>query len=105
MLLVNLRGFSRKTIISALFSICAMGLRVLFHKPLDRRIPFLNNQYLMKSKARFFRGSGKYSIYGQWDFQGPRIMALLTHTIPIRIPKDMGIVWEAYQKVPIMGSP
>ena len=29
----------------------------------------------------------------QWDFQGPPILGPLTHTIPIRIPKDMGIVW------------
>ena len=33
-------------------------------------------------------------------------MGPLTHTIPIRIPKDMGIVWEAYHKGgPITGSP
>ena len=29
-----------------------------------------------------------------------------SHTIPIRIPKDMGIVWEAYHKqVPLLGVP
>ena len=29
-----------------------------------------------------------------------------THTIPIRIPKDMGMVWEAYHKgVPLLGVP
>ena len=28
-----------------------------------------------------------------------------SHTTPIRIPKDMGIVWEAYHKgVPLLGS-
>ena len=35
----------------------------------------------------------------QWDFRRPPIMGPLgPHTIPIRIPKDMGMVWEAYQK-------
>ena len=29
-----------------------------------------------------------------------------SHTTPIRIPKDMGIVWEAYHKgVPLVGVP
>ena len=29
-----------------------------------------------------------------------------SHTTPIRIPKDMGIVWEAYHKgVPLLGVP
>ncbi len=29
-----------------------------------------------------------------------------THTIPIRFPEDMGIVWEAYHKgVPLLGVP
>ena len=29
-----------------------------------------------------------------------------SHTIPIRIPKDMGIVWEEYHKgVPLLGVP
>ena len=29
-----------------------------------------------------------------------------THTTPIRIPKDMGMVWEAYHKgVPLWGVP
>ncbi len=29
-----------------------------------------------------------------------------SHTTPIRIPKDMGIVWEAYHKgVPLVGFP
>ena len=29
-----------------------------------------------------------------------------SHTTPIRIPKDMGMVWEAYQKgVPLLGVP
>ena len=33
-------------------------------------------------------------------------MGPLTHTIPIRIPTDMGIVWEAYHKgVPLLGVP
>ena len=28
------------------------------------------------------------------------------HTTPIRIPKDMGMVWEAYHKgVPLLGVP
>ncbi len=54
----------------------------------------------------------KYIIY-QWDFQGPPIMGPLivsfpyySHTTPIRIPKDMGIVWKAYHKgVPLLGVP
>ena len=29
-----------------------------------------------------------------------------SHTTPIRIPKDMGMVWEAYHKgVPLLGVP
>ena len=29
-----------------------------------------------------------------------------SHTTPIKIPKDMGIVWEAYHKgVPLLGVP
>ena len=29
-----------------------------------------------------------------------------SHTIPIRIPKDMGIVWEAcHKQVPLLGVP
>ena len=29
-----------------------------------------------------------------------------SHTTPIRIPKDMGIVWETYHKgVPLLGVP
>ncbi len=29
-----------------------------------------------------------------------------SHTTPIRIPKDMGMVWEAYRKgVPLLGVP
>ena len=29
-----------------------------------------------------------------------------SHTIPITIPKDMGMVWEAYHKgVPLLGVP
>ena len=37
---------------------------------------------------------------------GPPKMVSGTHTIPIRIPKDMGIVWEAYHKqVPLLGVP
>ena len=29
-----------------------------------------------------------------------------SHTTPIRIPKDMGIVWESYHKgVPLLGVP
>ena len=37
--------------------------------------------------------------YDEWDFQGPPIMGPLgPHTVPIRIPKDMGIVWQAYHK-------
>ena len=46
-------------------------------------------------------------------FQGPRIMGPplvsfphYSHTTPTRIPKDMGIVWEAYHKrVPLLGVP
>ena len=39
----------------------------------------------------------------QWDFKGPPILVPLwapyySHTTPIRIPQDMGIVWEAYHK-------
>ena len=50
----------------------------------------------------------------QWDFQGPPIMGppygkrdpYYSHTTPITIPKDMGIVWEAYHKgVPLLGVP
>ena len=50
----------------------------------------------------------------QWDFQGlPRTWDPLmvsfpyySHTTPIRIPKDMGIVWEAYHKgVSLLGVP
>ena len=42
----------------------------------------------------------------QWDFQGPPIMGPLTHNVPIKIPKDMGMVWEAYHKeVPLLGVP
>ncbi len=28
-----------------------------------------------------------------------------SHTTPIRIPKDMGIVWEAYHKAVPLGVP
>ena len=37
---------------------------------------------------------------------GPPIMVSGTHTIPTRIPKDMGMVWEAYHtRVPLLGVP
>ena len=46
----------------------------------------------------------------QWDFQGPQqwdpLGPILFPYTPIRIPKDMGIVWEAYHKgVPLLGVP
>ena len=42
----------------------------------------------------------------QWDFQGPPIMGPPYGKLPIRIPRDMGIVWEAYRKgVPLSGVP
>ena len=46
----------------------------------------------------------------QWDFQGPPIMGppypYSSHTILIRIPKDLGVVWETYHKgVPLLGVP
>ena len=35
-----------------------------------------------------------------------KLPILFPYTIPIRIPKDMGIVWEAYHKqVPLLGVP
>ena len=39
---------------------------------------------------------------------GPLIVSFpyYSHTTPIRIPKDMGIVWKAYHKeVPLLGVP
>ena len=46
----------------------------------------LNNQDSMESKHGFF--------------------PYHSHTTPIRIPKDMGIVWETYHKrVPLLGVP
>ena len=37
---------------------------------------------------------------------GTPFMVSRTHTIPIRIPKDMGMVWEASHKGgPIVGGP
>ena len=50
----------------------------------------------------------------QWEFQGPPrtwdplmvSFSYYSHTIPIRIPKDMGMVWEDYHKgVPLLGVP
>ncbi len=52
----------------------------------------------------------------QWDFQGPpkdmgppydgKRDPYYSHTTPIRIPKDMGMVCEAYHKgVPLLGVP
>ena len=36
----------------------------------------------------------------------PILFPYHSHTIPIRIPKEMGIVWEAYHKqVPLLGVP
>ena len=41
----------------------------------------------------------------QWDFQGPPLGPILVpNPTPIRIPKDMGIVWEVYHKG-VLGSP
>ena len=39
--------------------------------------------------------------------RGPRhLIPYYSRTTPIRIPKDMGIVWEAYHKgVPLLGVP
>ena len=35
-----------------------------------------------------------------------KIVYNVSHITPIRIPKDMGIVWETYQKrVPLLGVP
>ena len=44
----------------------------------------------------------------QWDFKGPPILVPLwapyySHTTPIRIPQDMGIVWEAYHNYGVPG--
>ena len=33
----------------------------------------------------------------------PPVMVSGTHIIPIRIPKDMGIIWEAYHKGGVPG--
>ena len=46
----------------------------------------------------------------QWNFSGtPNIgtpFPYYSHTAPIRIPKDMVMVWEAYHKaVPLLGVP
>ena len=50
----------------------------------------------------------------QCDFQGPPndgtpfpiLFPYYSHTTPIRIPEDMGIVWEAYHKgVQLLGVP
>ena len=37
-------------------------------------------------------------MWHQWDFQGPPMVSFpyYSHNIPIRTPKDMGMVWEAY---------
>ena len=36
----------------------------------------------------------------------PILFPYQSHTTPIRIPKDMGMVWEAYHKgVPLLGVP
>ena len=48
-------------------------------------------------------GSLDLVIVEQWDFQGPPmergpLFPYYSHTTPIRIPEDMGIVWEAYHK-------
>ena len=54
---------------------------------------------------------GGLGVQNQWDFQGPprtwdSLMVSGTYELPIRIPKDMGMVWEAYHKgVPVLGVP
>jgi len=42
----------------------------------------------------------------QWNFQGPPMTPFpyYSHTTPIRMPKDMGMVWEWYGKLTIRGS-
>ena len=58
---------------------------------------------LLAESARLIKGDSRDPQ--QWDpLMGS--FPYYSHTTPIRIPKDMGMVWEAYHKGgPIVGGP
>ena len=75
--------------------------------------PFLQNGFGFRGRRRCemeFQTMAVAMLRNNWKlfqgyFQGPPIMGPL-HGNPIRIPRDMGIVWETYHKgVPLLGVP
>ena len=65
---------------------------------------------ILRSFPIYLKPNSQLPIYRQGKFQGPLKVGppfpYYSHTIPIRIPWSMGMVWEAYGKgVPLLGVP